>query len=354
MTKEMRLLASASALAVAMLGFSPAIAADLGTDAGTDIINSATVNYSVGGVTQTPASGTADSFKVDRKVNLLVATSDASWVTVAPGQALAATTFTVRNLTNETLDFSLVAANLANGTVAPHTGTDSFDLTPATLKVYADTNTNGVFDSGTDLEITYIDNLAEDTSQTVFVVGAIPGATVTDNIAVVSLKATAHAAATSGTLGAALVQTTGANTAGVDNVFADTTAGSDDVVRTGDHSARSDYKVAAANLTVTKTSTVISDPINGTTLPKMIPGATVQYCVVVSNAAGSATATGVEVKDTLPATTDFVAGTIMVDGDASCASGSAGGSFAGGIVTAPLSAIAAGVSRSARFRVTVK
>jgi hypothetical protein len=42
-------------------------------------------------------------------------------------------------------------------------------------------------------------------------------------------------------------------------------------------------KAANATLTLVKTSSVLSDPINGATNPKMIPGAIVQYSILVSN-----------------------------------------------------------------------
>jgi uncharacterized repeat protein (TIGR01451 family) len=62
-----------------------------------------------------------------------------------------------------------------------------------------------------------------------------------------------------------------------------------------------------ATLTVDKTSTIVSDPVNGTTNPKFIPGATARYCILVTNA-GSATTTTVALTDTLPANTTLVAG----------------------------------------------
>ncbi len=39
-----------------------------------------------------------------------------------------------------------------------------------------------------------------------------------------------------------------------------------------------------ANLTITKTSTVVSDPVNGTANPKLIPGAIVEYAITITNA----------------------------------------------------------------------
>jgi large repetitive protein len=49
----------------------------------------------------------------------------------------------------------------------------------------------------------------------------------------------------------------------------------------------SSVTLATINVTVAKTSLLISDPVNGTTNPKMIPGAIVEYSITVSNA-GSA------------------------------------------------------------------
>ncbi len=64
-----------------------------------------------------------------------------------------------------------------------------------------------------------------------------------------------------------------------------------------------------ANLTIVKTSSVVNDPVNGATDPKAIPGATMRYCILVTNN-GSGTATGVNVGDALPASTTFVAGSL--------------------------------------------
>ena len=63
------------------------------------------------------------------------------------------------------------------------------------------------------------------------------------------------------------------------------------------------------NLLIAKTSSIVSDPLNGATNPKAIPGATVRYCLLVTNS-GSATATGILVSDPLPATTSFIAGSL--------------------------------------------
>ncbi len=63
------------------------------------------------------------------------------------------------------------------------------------------------------------------------------------------------------------------------------------------------------NLTIAKTSSVVSDPVNGTADPKEIPGARMRYCILVTNN-GSGTATGINVNDALPASTAFVPGSL--------------------------------------------
>lgn len=63
------------------------------------------------------------------------------------------------------------------------------------------------------------------------------------------------------------------------------------------------------NLAIAKTSGIVSDPVNGTTNPKAIPGARMRYCILVTNN-GSGTATGIALADPLPAGTSFVAGSL--------------------------------------------
>ena len=174
------------------------------------------------------------------------------------------------------------------------------------------------------------------------------------------MTATAREGVTPTVQGAVVTNDSGsANTAGVDTVFADA-AGATDGAEDGTHSAGDDYTVAAADISVFKSSVVISDPINGTTNPKAIPGATIEYCISVTNASGSATATGVSISDSVPNFVTFVGGSILIDGTVAspgasqtCSGGSAGGSFADPVVSGTLSNIAAGVSRALIFRVTV-
>jgi hypothetical protein len=350
MTRTKRLLASASVLAVAAFAASPASAA--GTAAGTTITNTVTVDYKVGTVSQTQLSA-SDSFTVDRKINLTVAEIGSTTTSVSPGQTAAVTAFTVTNASNATLDFALAASQIVGGTAA-HGGTDNFNV--SNVKIYVDTNSSGGFDAG-DVQVTYLDQIAADASVTVFVVADVPLGRATGDVADVRLTATAAEATAAGSLGATVTQTAGANTAGMDTVFADTNAGGN-VAGDGAAFADDDYTVLAAALTATKTSKIISDPVNGSTNPKMIPGAVVEYCIAVANAAGSAIATNVNLSDTVPAEETYLSSFgIKVNGTvtgATCnADGAAGGGFAAGVVSGTLSDIAAGVTRTLVFRVTV-
>ena len=91
-----------------------------------------------------------------------------------------------------------------------------------------------------------------------------------------------------------VTQTTGGDTAGtVEVVFADNVGTATDGVlsgRNGSHSATNTYTINTADLIVTKTSAVISDPFNLTSNPKRIPGATIEYTITVSNANGASDA----------------------------------------------------------------
>jgi uncharacterized repeat protein (TIGR01451 family) len=338
-----QLLGAVSAFALVAMTSAPALAE--GTNAGSTITNNVTVSYNVGGVTQN-AETASDSFTVDQRVNVTV-----SWVgpatSVSPGQQNAVIAFDVTNLSNSTVDLALGAA-LRNGTAA----------NIANFQVYRDDGDN-VFDAG-DTLVTYLDEVAEDATVRVFVIADIGLNAVNDDAFDVTLTANAHAAGGVAALGAELVASTGANTSGIDTVLFDG-QGDTDGLRDGAFSDSGTYTVEGAVVTVNKSSRVVSDPVNGTTNPKAIPGATVEYCITVANAAGAATATDVDVTDDLPfdVTFDSAFG-VYVNGNASCASGTPGGSFSTGTgpngedqVLGDLSDVAAGQTRSLYFRVEI-
>lgn len=315
-----------------VLGAMPAFAAT-GTAAGTTISNTATINYSVASVAQTAINSNTATFLVDRSINVTVVNQDSSLVQVVPGQNAVVTTFKVTNNSNSTEDFRLVAANVASG-VSYLSGTDNFDVTSPTA--YVDSLGTGTYNAGSDTT-TFIDELAAGATKTVFVVSNVPAGGVDSDVALVSLTAVAAQStdsngqyvATTGTLAADAAQTntgTTDNPTYVDTVFADG-AGAVDASHDGKYSSYDGYKVVTAAIAVIKSATVISDPINGTTNPKAIPGAVIEYCLVVNNT-GHASATGIALTDVVPANTTYVGTSIRVaatagsGGSNTCTSGS--------------------------------
>lgn len=334
------------AMVCAGIAFASNPAEAAGTQAGTTITNTVTVNYQVGGVSQTAQTAT-NAITVDRKVNVTIA-SAAATTYVVPGQTPGSASFTVTNSSNDTIDIGLAVVNQAGGT-AQHGGTDVFDVS----------NFRFFSDAALTTPITYLDEVAPDSSRTVYVAADIPISATNLQVAGVILTATAQAGGAAGTQGAVLAATTGANTAGVDTVFADG-AGATDAANDGKYSARGDYTVLAPVLTVTKTSTLISDPVNGTTNPKAIPGAVLEYCIQVANAASGATATNLSISDTLPTTVTynsaygiFLNGTVT--GSTCNTDGTAGGTYTAGTATVSgtLSNLAASSTETLRFRATI-
>ncbi len=121
-----------------------------------------------------------------------------------------------------------------------------------------------------------------------------------------------------------------------------------------------------AVLGVTKVSTLISDPTNGTTNPRMIPGAVVEYCILLTNP-GSGTATNIVGTDTIPATLNYTTGsmlsgtscgaaTIAEDDDATGADESDpyGASIAGNVLTGTAATMVPNASFALKFRTTIR
>lgn len=358
MKRTTQMLGSVSAAALVVMSSAPAMAE--GIRAGTDITNTVTVDYQVNGVSQNQEEA-SDTFSVDRRVNVTVSAVDTP-KSVNPGSQNSFLTFDVTNLSNDVIDLDLTATLEAGET-------DNISA----LTIYEDTNNNGTFDAG-DQVITFLDEVAEDETLRVFVVADISTNAVNDDTFDVSLNADAHQAATgsdgtggAGTLGAELTESTGnsADQNVVDTVLAD---GSNALGLTGDadndgsFSAQGTFDVDGAEVSVIKSSVVVSDPVNGTTDPKAIPGAVIQYCIAVSNASGGADATNINVIDTLPSDVTFNTGTILIDTDvainsgvATCSNGTAGGNYDAGDneVTGTLSTVSGGNAAGLSFEVTI-
>lgn len=334
-----------------------------GTEAGTSIQNTASVSYTVGGVNTSANSNTA-TFVVDKKVNLTVHGGVVTQTAIGTNDQV--TAFQVTNLTNATQDFKLTIDQQSLS--VPILGLDNFDV--GNIRVFVDSNGNGTYEAGVDTA-TFIDELAPDTSVTVFYVGNIPNTPGAD-VAIVSLSAQAAAGGQVGQLGAVLAATSvlqGDSPSTVDIVFADV-AGTWDAARDGIARAFNAFKISTAAVSMTKVATVVSDPVNLLVNPRAIPGAVIQYCLTVSNA-GPGLATGLDISDVVPAGTTYVSNSLSVGGVGAgnqCVlngtledddttgpdeSDPYGGSFDGTTVQAHIPALIAGGSLTAAFLVKI-
>lgn len=339
-----RLMAAAMLAAIAGLAATPANAAM--TVAGTTITNNVSVAYKVNNISQTGVTAT-NSFTVDRKINLTVV-ADSTTTTVTPGQTQAVVGYLVSNLSNAPIDIGL-AASVVTGS----------GFTPTNVKIYQDTNGNGVYDAGTDTQITSLNQIAPETSNLrVFIVADVPLGTTSGQIANMRLTGTAAEPTAVGTpVGATITATTGPKAAGVNTVLADTKTTGGNTALDGIDFDQGSYTVQTAAVTATKTSRVVSDPINGTTNPKAIPGAVIEYCVQVNNS-GGAPATSVSVNDPLPTATTYdstfgvkVNGTVT---SGTCnTDGTLAGAQAGGTVTGTIPTLVANDTRTVLFHVTI-
>ncbi|MEO8999386.1 MAG: CshA/CshB family fibrillar adhesin-related protein [Rhodanobacter sp.] len=85
---------------------------------------------------------------------------------------------------------------------------------------------------------------------------------------------------------------------------------------TSNDSSTDPTTIVGPNLLVMKSVTAISDPVEGTTKPKSLPGAVMQYQItLVNNGSGSADNNSLVITDPLPANTKFVLGSAsFIDG----------------------------------------
>ena len=294
--------------AIGLLAFNQQALAD-GTASGTPISNTVLLDYTVGGVGQSQLSDTAD-FVVDNKIDLTVALIDVAAISVVPGSSDQIMTFSVTNEGNTLQDYSLAATPSA-GTVFGLT----HDFDANAVRIFVD-NGDDVFNAADDTR-TYIDEMVAETTVRVYVLANFPLTGITDGDAsLYDLEAQTAVGGVADTQGADILTDDSAATwtaATVQVIFADD-AGEIDAANDGAHSTLGAYLVETANMTVTKSSLVVYDPIignyvAGTTFPKAIPGARVEYTIDIANT-GSTTANAVTVVDEIPENTYFVVSTM--------------------------------------------
>ena len=267
----------------------------LGTDPGITVTNTANVDYEVGGVGQPTEVSNAADFVVDRRVDFTV---------TRMGGALTPTTlssfdgfldFFVTNLSNGDLDFNLLFTQLvfADGVIYGAGTEDTTgvaeDMFNVRIRVSSLPDPLGLPGTGPDPLLgdgTFIDNLPEDRSIRVRIYADTVAVAANGLISGLSLDATAADPATT----VNLLETPGPDDPLlVENVFAD--AGNDNA-----ESDRDGFLLQAAQLIITKTATVIFDPFGSF---KAIPGAIIEYALVIDNSAGAVSATAMSISDAI-------------------------------------------------------
>lgn len=269
-----------------------------GTYAGTNITSGANLNYTVNTIAQSPVASNTVVFAVDNRPNMTLTASGAT-PAVIPGSVNNVYTYQITNTGNAPQDFLFSVNSSGFGGEQLSGKTDTFDMT--SCSVIVDKNGNGTYEPAIDT-LGYVDELSPDQSRYFFVKCDTPTTVIDKDASIISITTTVASSGQMNTPGTPLTQTVGANTAGVDVVFADA-AGPDDALQDGKLSLRSVYAVSAPVITVVKTNVPWCDFSNFNANPKNIPGSYVRYSIEITNAStASASAVLGKITDTIDMT----------------------------------------------------
>ena len=259
----------------------------IGTPVNTVIANQATADYVINSNPLSSSSLTVYT-TVAEVIDVTVVWQDAPALNVFPGDPDQALTFLVTNTGNGAEVFDLTANSTLGG--------DDFDPLLQSPALYADTNTNGVYDVGTDLAIAGSTvSLVRDTGALVFVVNNIPaGITTNGYLGDSQLTVTSQTGTGVGTS-----VPNGGDGGTVDAVIGSTG---------GTVTVNGTYQVFVTNVSLVKSSSVLNS--YGGTEP--IPGATITYDVIVT-VSGASQASSFVLTDPIPANTTYSPGTLSVN-----------------------------------------
>jgi uncharacterized repeat protein (TIGR01451 family) len=272
---------------VCIAALAPLSAFALGTPAGTQIQNTAQVNYTVGGANVTVDSNPT-TLSVAEILNVNVAVQTPT-VSVAPGATQRVVVVRVTNTGNGVETFNLAGESVLAG--------DDFDPIPSVPFIYFDTDNSGdlspadvAYASGSNDPV-----LAADQFATLLIVNNIPPALANGVQGRTQLTATAFTGS-----GAAGTVFAGAGVGGVDAVVG--TTGATQI-------GLGTYIVAGLQINAVKTQTVL-DQFGGT---RPVPGARINYQITVTPT-GTGTALNTLFTDAIPSNTTYVAGTLVLNG----------------------------------------
>ena len=275
--------ASAALALFAMSG----LASGVGTNAGTDILNTAQVNYELDGTAVSQSSNTV-TITVDEVIDVATVLQSPQ-VTVAPGQTGAVLVFSITNTGNGPETFGLTVLN--------NDAADDFDPVAQTPTIFFDSDASGDL-SAADTPYVPGDNdplLPADATLTVFVVNDITAGLANGSVGRSTLRA--ESATGTGTPGTVFP---GAGEGG-----ADALAGASG----GAAEATGEYIVSDVEIAINKAAVVV-DPFGGSA---PTPGATINYTITVS-VTGTGTATAASISDPIPASTTYQPGTLALNG----------------------------------------
>ncbi len=313
----------------------------VGTDAGSNVENTFTLDYEVDGTSQTTIDNTGDptDFTVDRLIDLTV-TATNSPLNVPPLGDNRILTFTVTNTGNDNQAYSLSIADVAG---------DDFDATGLELtysRGAVDLNNDGDTSDPCEAAVTnallaqttigaaagsasVTCGIPKDGSFTISLSGDIPDALLESNRDDLILIAETRNPTVWFTEGApaspaavTAEDADGNNTIDGDaeNVFADDSGSSSEVATDGLHSAPAAYVIVSPNLTATKDVWVLDTASDATACAALaVPGAAptdqyssptacVLYTIAVTNTAlvAGSDAEAIDIVDVLPADVAFV------------------------------------------------
>lgn len=255
-----------------------------GVAAGTVIFNTATVSYVAESVSYVRNSN-VEQFAVQEIIDFNLIWQDATNVVVPRGTVNQVLTFQLTNTGNGSETFNLSADSTL--------GTGDFD--PTMVGIFADTNGNGSYDSGTDLATANY-TLAPDASIILFLLNDIPSGLLAGDIG--NSQLTAVSSTGTGAPGTLVVN-------GGDGGVIDAIIGSSG----GSASVSATYAISDTMVNITK-SAIVTDQLGGN---NPYSGATISYTLTVL-VTGAVTVENIVITDLIPANTTYIANSLTLDG----------------------------------------
>jgi uncharacterized repeat protein (TIGR01451 family) len=298
--KTLALIAASSAMTLPAFAAEDYDITEFDTVFGTDISNTASLNYQVNGTDIDEISSNTVAFKVDRKVIFSVTDNQTSTdpVAVIAGQD-AITVYTIQNDSNAPISFKLVPPNgTTYSYVDPTDGSTVITVTSSTM--------------GSDLIIPLTTGDATtpvtvDVTVTVAVAdNADSGAQIFTPLKILAVEPTTNTDSSFNVTAGDQIVATPSTVAWDEDVIQTVTIG--DLLNADGVSVELDntqeFIVSASDIALVKSVAILSDPVNNTTNPKAIPGAVVEYTLTITNS-GLIAATDVVLSDAVPAVFNF-------------------------------------------------